>query len=70
LSPRLVDTDKGGTICTEELGEMFKTLGYNITPEDIGQLIQLVDTDGNGVLDFEEFVSLMEIFLKHTETES
>jgi Ca2+-binding EF-hand superfamily protein len=46
---------------------MFKTLGYDIAPADIGQLIQLVDTDGNGTLDFDEFVALMDLFLKHEE---
>lgn len=63
------DSDKSGTISTDELGELFRTsLGYpDTTPEEIAQLIQLVDSDGNGVLDFEEFVTLMDLFLQHEQ---
>jgi Ca2+-binding EF-hand superfamily protein len=43
---------------------MFKTLGYETTVEEITQLITLVDADGNGALDFEEFVTLMDLFLQ------
>jgi Ca2+-binding EF-hand superfamily protein len=59
------DSDKSGSISTEELGEMFKTLGYETSVEELTQLIRLVDADGNGALDFDEFVSLMDLFLQH-----
>jgi calmodulin len=62
--PPTTDSDKSGSISTEELGEMFKTLGYETTVEEITQLITLVDADGNGALDFEEFVTLMDLFLQ------
>lgn len=62
-----VDSDKSGSISTDELGQMFQTLGYEATAEEIAELIQMVDTDGNGVLDFDEFVALMDIFLQHEQ---
>lgn len=64
-----VDTDGSGSICIGELGEMFQKLGYETTLEELTQLIQHVDADGNGSLDFEEFLALMDIFLSTGEEE-
>ncbi len=65
----LLDADGSGSICVDELGEMFQKLGYETTREELIQLIKHVDTDGNGSLDFEEFLTLMNIFLRTGEEE-
>ena len=55
----LVDRDGGGTITKEELGELMDTLGIDATPEEIDLMINEIDTDNNGEIDFEEFVAVM-----------
>ena len=63
----LLDTDHSGSISTNELGEMFSKLGYEINTEELVQLIALVDDDKNGTLEFEEFIKLMDLFLQHLQ---
>jgi len=55
----LVDRDGGGTITKEELGELMDTLGIDATPEEIDLMINEIDQDSNGEIDFEEFVAVM-----------
>ena len=55
----LVDRDGGGTISKSELGELMDTLGIDASPEDIEYMIAEIDNDGNGDIDFEEFVAVM-----------
>lgn len=49
----LVDRDGGGTITKEELGELMDTLGIDATPEEIDLMINEIDQDSNGEIDFE-----------------
>lgn len=55
----LVDRDGGGSISKEELGELMDTLGINASQEEIDLMINEIDTDNNGEIDFEEFVAVM-----------
>lgn len=55
----LVDRDGGGTITKEELGELMDTLGIDATPEEIDLMINEIDQDNNGEIDFSEFVAVM-----------
>eukprot|EP01038_Epipyxis_sp_PR26KG_P009991 gene9991-13443_t len=55
----LVDKDGGGTITKVELAELMETLGIDASPEEIDQMISEIDQDGNGDIDFEEFVIVM-----------
>jgi|TARA_B110000305_G_C19140102_1_gene493068 calmodulin len=50
----LVDRDGGGTITKEELGELMDTLGIDATPEEIDLMINEIDQDSNGEIDFGE----------------
>ncbi len=54
-----MDKDGGGTINKAELAELMDTLGIDATPEEIDLMIDEIDEDGNGDIDFEEFVSVM-----------
>jgi calmodulin len=49
----LVDRDGGGSITKEELGELMDTLGIDATPEEIDLMINEIDQDSNGEIDFE-----------------
>mmetsp|Transcript_51640 Transcript_51640/g.102629 ORF Transcript_51640/g.102629 Transcript_51640/m.102629 type:complete len:172 (+) Transcript_51640:55-570(+) len=55
----LVDTDRSGTIGTEELGRLMDTLGVRTTPEELKLMVSEIDEDGNGEIDFDEFVQVM-----------
>ncbi|KAF4671481.1 Calcium binding protein [Perkinsus chesapeaki] len=55
----LVDTDRGGSISIEELGTLMDTLGVKVTPEELEIMVAEIDENGNGEIDFEEFVQVM-----------
>mmetsp|Transcript_3537 Transcript_3537/g.10897 ORF Transcript_3537/g.10897 Transcript_3537/m.10897 type:complete len:197 (-) Transcript_3537:184-774(-) len=55
----LVDRDGGGSISNEELGELMDTLGICATQDEIDLMIQEIDEDSNGEIDFDEFVAVM-----------
>ena len=51
--------DGDGTITTKELGTVMRSLGQNPTEAELQDMINEVDADGNGTIDFPEFLSLM-----------
>lgn len=51
--------DSGGTISADELSELMDTLGIKATEEDVEAMIEEIDADKNGEIDFEEFVAVM-----------
>ena len=55
----LVDKDKGGSISSTELAELMQTLGISASQEEIHAMVAEIDTDGNGDIDFDEFVAVM-----------
>lgn len=55
----LVDKDGGGSITKVELAELMDTLGIDASTEEIDMMISEIDQDGNGDIDFEEFVAVM-----------
>ena len=48
-----------GVITAEELGLVMKTLGKKATRNELKDMIKMVDLDGNGYIDFNEFLQLM-----------
>ena len=65
----LFDKDKDGTITIKELANVMKSLNQDPTEYELKEMIDEVDIDGNGQIDFEEFVSLMNKRTKETDTE-
>ncbi|CAL8267155.1 unnamed protein product [Boreogadus saida] len=65
--------DKGGdgTITTKELGTVthWDSLGQNLTEAELQDMINEVDTDGNGTIDFPEFLTMMARKMKDTDSE-
>ncbi|GMG99841.1 hypothetical protein Nepgr_001681 [Nepenthes gracilis] len=55
----LFDTDGSGTIDAKELNVAMRALGFEMTPEQIDQMIADVDKDGSGAIDFGEFYHMM-----------
>ncbi|KAJ8527318.1 hypothetical protein ON010_g14946 [Phytophthora cinnamomi] len=53
------DTDSSGSINATELHKLFTSLGEQLTLKNVRELIKAVDTDGNGEVDFDEFLHLL-----------
>mmetsp|Transcript_18771 Transcript_18771/g.24782 ORF Transcript_18771/g.24782 Transcript_18771/m.24782 type:complete len:155 (+) Transcript_18771:100-564(+) len=55
----LFDKDGDGTITTSELGTVMRSLGLNPTQSELTEIINDLDADGNGTIDFPEFLEMM-----------
>ena len=55
----IFDETGDGNISNDEIGKVMQGLGENPTPERIDALVKQIDYDGNGEVDFDEFVCLM-----------
>ncbi|KAM5135914.1 troponin C, skeletal muscle [Mantella aurantiaca] len=55
----MFDTDGGGDISTKELGTVMRMLGQTPSKEELDAIIEEVDEDGSGTIDFEEFLVMM-----------
>lgn len=61
------DKDHNGSISIKELASMMKSLGQNPTDQELREIISEVDIDGNGHIDFNEFVIIMQKRSKETD---
>ncbi|GFR48541.1 hypothetical protein Agub_g10439 [Astrephomene gubernaculifera] len=53
-----IDKDKSGTISMEEFSEALKKKGVQgLTADDVGRMIQEADVNGDGLIDYEEFLA-------------
>ncbi|XP_052766940.1 neo-calmodulin-like [Mya arenaria] len=65
----LFDKDGDGMITTQELGIVMKSLGQKPTDNDLKDMINEVDIDGNGTIDFAEFLTMMANKMKDGDQE-
>ncbi|XP_072991807.1 calmodulin-1-like [Typha latifolia] len=65
----LFDRNGDGYISLEELNTVLQSLGQNPTNEELHDMIKEVDMDGNGTIDFEEFLNLMAKKMKETDAD-
>ena len=66
----LYDGNNDGTITCRELGQAMRQLGQDPTDEELSDMINEVDADGNGTLDFDEFCNLMARNIKEGNPEA
>ncbi len=69
ISRSMIDKDGDGTITTKELGTVMRSLGQNPTEAELADMINEVDADGNGTIDFPEFLTMMARKMKDTDSE-
>lgn len=65
----LFDADASGTVDTSELGTVMKSLGQKMSDEDLAHMIEEVDVDGSGTVDFAEFLGMMALQMKDHDSE-
>jgi calmodulin len=53
------DADGSGAIDHSELGSCLRSLGQNLSEEELKELIMSVDEDQSGTIDFEEFLGMI-----------
>merc|ERR1712088_1020518 len=56
---RIYDKEGNGYISTDTLKEILRELDNKLTEDDINNIIEEVDEDGSGTLDFDEFMEMM-----------
>jgi len=55
----IFDRDRDGYITIKELAEIMRNLGHPPTEGEVQDMISEVDIDGNGNINFQEYISLM-----------
>lgn len=53
---RAADVDNSGTVDIHELEKIAESLGHKLTPQQLRRVVEEVDADGNGELDYDEFM--------------
>jgi calmodulin len=59
----MFDKDKKGVIQTNMIGTILRTMGQTFEDNDLHSLIDEIDSDGSGELEFDEFLGLAARFL-------
>jgi calmodulin len=63
---QIFDKDQDGMILTKELGTVMRGLGQNLSDNELAQMILDVDENGDGTIDFKEFLGIIAEKLKST----
>ena len=59
LAFRIYDKEGNGFITTDQLREIIMELDPKLTGEDLDGIIEEIDEDGSGTMDFDEFCEMM-----------
>ena len=59
ISFKMYDTDNSGTISRDEIYKFVKMSGEQLTEAEIEEMIRESDIDGDGEIDFKEFVRVI-----------
>ncbi|XP_075237394.1 calmodulin-like isoform X2 [Lycorma delicatula] len=65
----LFDKDEDGQITMAELGVVMRSLGQRPTETELREMVNEVDQDGNGTIEFNEFLQMMSKKMKGADGE-
>ncbi|CAL1280490.1 unnamed protein product [Larinioides sclopetarius] len=66
----MFDKDKKGSINTNMVATILRTLGQTFVESELRELILEIDVDGSGELEFDEFLALTSKFLVEEDAEA
>ncbi|ODV94649.1 hypothetical protein PACTADRAFT_50513 [Pachysolen tannophilus NRRL Y-2460] len=66
----LFDKDNDGKITTKELGTVMRSLGQNPSESELNDMINEVDVNNDGSIDFPEFLTMMARKMKDSDSEA
>ena len=69
LAFNLFDKERTGQIAPKTLGSIMRSLGQNPTESELQEMVNEVDVDGNGTIDFDEFLIIMAKTPKDNDSE-
>ena len=58
---RIFDKDGNGFVSPAELRHVLSNIGEKLTDEEIDEMIIEADVDGDGLINYEEFVAMMQV---------
>lgn len=56
---KALDSQRSGAVSASALRHVMASLGERLTQEELAEFMQAADTDGNGQIDYQEFVAMM-----------
>jgi Ca2+-binding EF-hand superfamily protein len=59
-----IDTSGDGSLDADELVEVFRGLGQDVSPNLVANLVRLADEDGNGTIEWLEFQRIFQVLEK------
>merc|ERR1712072_900097 len=65
----MFDMDRSGAIDVRELKAAIRALGMDVSAEELKKMVGDVDKDGNGTIEFAEFLSMMTAKMARTASE-
>ncbi|KAL4589805.1 hypothetical protein LXL04_002715 [Taraxacum kok-saghyz] len=63
------DKNKDGFITKQELSDSLKNIGISTSEKDVLEMVQRVDVNGDGLIDFDEFCELFESMMSREDEE-
>jgi calmodulin len=64
------DRDGDGRITAKEVGPVMQSLGQRPSEAELEDMVNEIDIDGNGTIEFEEFLSMMSRQLREGDVEA
>lgn len=65
----LFDKDRDGKITSKELGTVMRSLGQTPSEAEVSDMVNEIDMDNDGTVDFSEFMTMMARRMRTTDNE-